>query len=53
MTVQTDLGEAPFILNRDQLNLPGSVLTPPDDAWSEVTCELLGAAWAWGATQPL
>lgn len=54
ITVQTDLGQAPFILDRDQLDAdPGSVLTPADDAWSDITCDILGASWAWGSSAPL
>lgn len=51
IVVQTDLGQVPFILDRDHLDT--DVLTPREDAWSEVTCELLGGAWGWGASAPL
>lgn len=49
--LQMDLGSAPFILNRDHLNT--DVLTPPDDAYDDVTCDVSRGSWTWGATQPL
>lgn len=49
--LQMDLGTAPFILNRDHLTT--DILTPPDDAYDDVTCDVARGSWAWGATQPL
>lgn len=49
--LQMDLGTAPFILNRDHLNT--DVLTPPQDAFDDVTCDVARGSWGWGATQPL
>ena len=51
VAVQADLGQATFILNRDHLNV--DTLTPPEDAWDEITCEITRASWSSGASQPL
>ena len=49
ISIQVDLGDAPFILDRDYLDLELSILTPIDEALSDITCEVLSAKWQWGA----
>lgn len=49
VAIQADLGETPFILNRDFLNLESSLLYPIDEAMTDLTCEVLSGQWTWGA----
>jgi hypothetical protein len=49
VSVQLDLGESPFILDRDLLDADSSVLTPTADAMSDVSCEIIGGQWSRGA----
>jgi len=49
VSIQVDVGEAPFILDRDHLDLETSILTPADEAMSDLTCQVLSGRWQWGA----
>jgi hypothetical protein len=49
VAVQLDVGEPPFILDRDHLDGAGSELTPLAEAYSDITCEILFAEWIRGA----
>lgn len=49
VSVQVDVGETPFILDRDLLDLETSILTPADEAMSDLTCQVLSGQWQWGA----
>lgn len=49
VSIQVDLGETPFILDRDLLDLESSVLTPTTEAMSDLTCQVLSGNWVWGA----
>jgi hypothetical protein len=50
VAVQLDLGDPPFILDRDRLGVVGgSELTPAAEAYSDITCEILFAEWTRGA----
>lgn len=49
VSLELDLGGAPFILDRDELDRLDSVLTPLDSALSDVTCQVLNGTWQWGA----
>ena len=54
IVVQGDLGQKPFILDRDHLDAsPGSELTPYSSAWDDTTCVVTSAQWTWGAGEPL
>jgi len=53
IVVQGDLGQRPFILDRDLLDAnPGSELTPWTGAWDDFTCDVLSIQWSWGASNP-
>jgi hypothetical protein len=52
VAIQADVGVTPFILDRDQLDLETSILTPPGEAMEDLTCEVLAANWTWGAPAP-
>lgn len=49
VSIQVDVGDAPFILDRDQLDLESSILTPVGEAMSDLTCDVLSGQWQWGA----
>lgn len=49
VSVQVDVGDSPFILDRDLLDLETSILTPADEALSDLTCQVLSGSWQWGA----
>lgn len=49
VSIQVDVGDAPFVLDRDNLDGSSSILTPADEAMSDLTCEILAGRWQWGA----
>lgn len=52
IAIQIDLGITPFILDRDELDRLGSILTPADEALHDLTCEVIEGKWQWGAAEP-
>lgn len=50
VAILADLDPVPFVLDVDHLNADGAVLTPVDDALSDVSCQVTFATWSWGAT---
>lgn len=49
VAILADLEPVPFVLNVDQLDAPGAILTPADDALSDIACQVTSASWSWGA----
>ena len=59
IVIEADLGVAPFILDRDHLDgtppagTTGAELTPSEDAWAGIECDVTSAQWSWGAGDPM
>jgi hypothetical protein len=51
IAILSDISDVPFILDRDLLDDPESVLTPTDDVMAPLECEVLTARWKWGAEE--
>ena len=50
IAILADLDPVPFVLDVDVLDADASVLTPTDDALSDISCKVTYGTWTWGAT---
>lgn len=49
--ILADLDPVPFVLDVDLLNADASVLTPTDEALSDIACQVTRASWSWGSSE--